>query len=221
MASVAFVETGEKLKVSSESVEDRLKEQRLRLEVVEWKVLRRMKGEGRLEAEMRGLRLGSVAGLSPEKSAEAAPSSSADLEDLRSGFRMEISAASETLRSEIEALKRLTLRTCRRHLDSLAMDDFPAIFEDFKDKKFTLLWRGSRDGFKAEQFHRRCDGHANTLVVILDTDGNIFGGFTPVKWESSKNGKDKADPSQKSFLFTLKNPHNFPAASRKIRWDSL
>jgi hypothetical protein len=47
--------------------------------------------------------------------------------------------------------------------------------------------------------------------VILDTDGNIFGGFTPVEWESSNPRKDKADPSLKSFLFTLKNPHNVPA----------
>jgi hypothetical protein len=47
--------------------------------------------------------------------------------------------------------------------------------------------------------------------VILDTKGNIFGGFTPVKWESrvwnAKYGKD----SQKSFVFTLKNPNNIPA----------
>jgi hypothetical protein len=47
--------------------------------------------------------------------------------------------------------------------------------------------------------------------VILDKEENIFGGFTPVEWESSKKGKAKADPSEKSFLFTLKNPHNIPA----------
>jgi hypothetical protein len=55
--------------------------------------------------------------------------------------------------------------------------------------------------------------------MILDTRGNIFGGFTPVEWESrewnGKGGKQdnthKGDPSLKSFLFTLKNPHNVPA----------
>jgi hypothetical protein len=45
----------------------------------------------------------------------------------------------------------------------------------------------------------------------LDTKGNIFGGFTPTEWESSKDGKLKGDESLKSFLFTLKNPHNTPA----------
>jgi hypothetical protein len=55
--------------------------------------------------------------------------------------------------------------------------------------------------------------------VILDTNGNIFGGFTPVKWDDDEYGEDddlwKADESLKSFLFTLKNPHNIPP--RKFR----
>jgi hypothetical protein len=71
------------------------------------------------------------------------------------------------------------------------------------------LWRGSRDGFDAQEFHRRCDGHTRTLTVILDTEGNIFGGFTPVEWDSRSGYK--ADDSLTSFLFTLKNPHNIPA----------
>jgi hypothetical protein len=56
--------------------------------------------------------------------------------------------------------------------------------------------------------------------VILDTNGNIFGGFTPVEWELGDTvpfGTDKADPSVKSFLFTLKNPHNVPARRFALR----
>jgi hypothetical protein len=93
--------------------------------------------------------------------------------------------------------------------DSGIISSFQGIFTEFRQKRFSLLWRGSRDGFGAFEFHRRCDGHANTLTVILDTKGNIFGGFTPVKWESS--GCSKVDDSLRSFLFTLKNPHNIPA----------
>jgi hypothetical protein len=95
-------------------------------------------------------------------------------------------------------------------LDSeIIISDFPEIFAEFQGKRFKILWRGSRDGFKAQEFHRRCDGHKNTLTVILDTKGNIFGGFTPVEWESK--GYFKSDDSLKSFLFTLKNPHNVMA----------
>jgi hypothetical protein len=64
---------------------------------------------------------------------------------------------------------------------------------------FKILWRGSRDGFEAKEFHRRCDGHENTLTVILDTKGNFFGGFTPGEWESGIR-YFKADESLKSDM---------------------
>jgi hypothetical protein len=105
---------------------------------------------------------------------------------------------------------------------SLIVADFPAPFAEFRRNRFTLLWRGSRDGFDVRDFRGHCDGHANTLTLVLDTEGNIFGGFTPVEWESreysyqarialGRSNCYKADRSLKSFLFTLQNPHDFPA----------
>jgi hypothetical protein len=102
-------------------------------------------------------------------------------------------------------------------VDSVILTDFPDIFNEFHESRFTLLWRGTRDGSSARDFHSRCDGHGNTLTLILDTDGNIFGGFTPVKWESRASdcwhpkANYKADSSLRSFLFSLKNPHNYAA----------
>jgi hypothetical protein len=99
--------------------------------------------------------------------------------------------------------------------NSAIVPQFPKLFENFKKKQFALLWRGIRDGFHTYDFHRRCDWYLNALTVILDTQGNIFAGFTPLKWELGKwnmrNNNKKADPSLKSFLFTLKNPHNISA----------
>jgi hypothetical protein len=103
---------------------------------------------------------------------------------------------------------------------SLIVADFPALFADFRGNRFNLLWRGSRDGFEARDFHGRCDGHANTLTLIEDTEGNIFGGFTPVEWESRSNLKYKPDPSLKSFLFTLKNLHGFPARKFALKAEN-
>jgi hypothetical protein len=60
------------------------------------------------------------------------------------------------------------------------VSDIASPFTEFRKKRFVLLWRGNRDGFNATDFHSRCDGHANTLTLILDTDDNIFGDFTPV-----------------------------------------
>jgi hypothetical protein len=44
---------------------------------------------------------------------------------------------------------------------------------------------------------------------VKTTKGFIFGGFTPCTVQSSN--KWLRDDSLKSFLFTLKNPHNIPA----------
>jgi hypothetical protein len=69
--------------------------------------------------------------------------------------------------------------------NSLIVSDFPPVFEEFRMKRFNLSWRGSRDGFTASEFHHRRNGHVNTLAFIFDTVGNVFGGFTLVKWESA------------------------------------
>jgi hypothetical protein len=77
----------------------------------------------------------------------------------------------------------------------------------FEKNSFSLLWRGSRDGFDAAEFHRLCDGKSNTVTVIKNTNGFIFGGFTSIPWSSSRCVY-KADHS--AFLFTLTNPSNTP-----------
>jgi hypothetical protein len=71
-----------------------------------------------------------------------------------------------------------------RVFSSLIRSDFPPLLAAFRRKHFTLLLRGSRDGFGVGPFHGRCNGHANRLALILGRGGNIFGGFTPVKRES-------------------------------------
>jgi hypothetical protein len=90
-------------------------------------------------------------------------------------------------------------------LDSLIVREFPAnILCELQTKRFVLLWRGTRDGFHASTFHGRCDGHSNTLTIIEGVGGYIFGGFTPISWDTS--GSYKTDHSNRSFLFTLRNP---------------
>jgi hypothetical protein len=132
-----------------------------------------------------------------------------------------LSSALESLRAKVSAQKGPLPppQTRPAGFDSAIVPQIPALFADFNGKCFTLLWRGSRDGFGARDFHGRCDGHANTLTLIKDTDGNIFGGFTPVAWESPPKPKDKADASRTSFLFTLKNPRNFPARKFGLKAD--
>jgi hypothetical protein len=44
--------------------------------------------------------------------------------------------------------------------------------------------------------------------LIRTTKDFIFGGYTPLSWDSTTNGY-KTDASHRSFVFTIKNPHGF------------
>jgi hypothetical protein len=68
-------------------------------------------------------------------------------------------------------------------------------------KQFKLIYRATRDGFEAKSFHTKCDNQPKTLTVIQSANGNIFGGFANVAWESSATWKK--DPH--AFIFSLTN----------------
>jgi hypothetical protein len=93
-------------------------------------------------------------------------------------------------------------------LDSMIINDYPNILKEFQGKNWNLLYRGSRDGFRASNFHEKCDNQMNTLALIEMMKGFIFGGFTLIAWESASSSIGKPDSSGKSFLFSLKNPRN-------------
>ena len=77
---------------------------------------------------------------------------------------------------------------------------------DINDR-FKLLYRATRDGFGAEDFHSKSDGKSYTLSIFQAKEF-IFGGFTTVSWESHIPGQCKSDPN--AFLFSLTNKENKP-----------
>jgi hypothetical protein len=74
------------------------------------------------------------------------------------------------------------------------------------ETKWQLLYRGSEHGFLGQNFHSRCDKHANTLTVIKSENGNIFGGYTEQLWDSTSG--HRADKN--AFLFSLVNKDKQP-----------
>jgi hypothetical protein len=103
--------------------------------------------------------------------------------------------------------------------NSQILTDLKQSFESIKlcefssNDKWSLLYRGTRDGFQGKDFHSKCNGHSNTLI-ILKANGTpyIFGVFTSIDWDSS--GKWKSDPN--AFLFSLTNKEN---KSMKMKID--
>ena len=88
----------------------------------------------------------------------------------------------------------------------------------------SLLYRGSRDGFKASDFHDRCNNKGETLTIIKSNDGYIFGGYTEIDWDNTTwNGKmgeknnARRDGKGNEFVFTLKNPHNIPPSKYNMQ----
>jgi len=91
-------------------------------------------------------------------------------------------------------------------LDSLILADLTKELKQLSawlpNKKTTLLFRATRDGFAPANFHRKCDGKGPTLVIAKSAGGHIFGGYTEAAWDSSNQWKNCRD----SFLFRLSGP---------------
>ena len=52
-----------------------------------------------------------------------------------------------------------------------------------EDEKFGwhLCYRASDDGWKAQDFHKKCD-HVGSTVTLVRCENNIFGGYTDQSW---------------------------------------
>jgi len=69
-------------------------------------------------------------------------------------------------------------------------------------KKMELIYRGTRDG---NSFHNKCDNKGETITLIKNEKGNIFGGYASIPWTSANKIFYSAP---ESFIFTLSNNYN-------------
>ncbi|KAG0250587.1 hypothetical protein DFQ27_009333 [Actinomortierella ambigua] len=67
-----------------------------------------------------------------------------------------------------------------------------------------LLYRASRDGFQAEQFHARCDHRGPTVTVARTEGGQVIGGYNAASWSSHVTGLYSAATT--NFLFVFADP---------------
>ena len=99
------------------------------------------------------------------------------------------------------ALKSEILKDLKQSIELIELCEF------LPNDHWSLLYRGTRDGFGTYDFHSKCDGHSNTLTIFKAREKSyIFGGFTTVRWDSSSGWK--SDPN--AFIFSLINGENQP-----------
>ena len=83
-----------------------------------------------------------------------------------------------------------------------------------------LIYRGSRDGMTGKDFHKKCDKKGETITLIKNEKGNIFGGYASIPWSSDNS----IHSAPESFLFTLTNiygtePTKFPSKNTSNEVD--
>ncbi|XP_076095598.1 interferon-induced protein 44-like [Mytilus galloprovincialis] len=67
------------------------------------------------------------------------------------------------------------------------------------NKKYTLLYKATRDGCSAGAFHNKCNNKGPTVTILYNINNSVFGGYTSVSWRSA--GGYHADAY--AFLFRL------------------
>ena len=73
------------------------------------------------------------------------------------------------------------------------------IAEKYPGSTYRLLYKGTRDGDGANEFHSKCDEAEKTLVIVEDNYGNRFGGFTTQDW----GGQYLQKKDDEAFIFSV------------------
>lgn len=81
------------------------------------------------------------------------------------------------------------------------------LFQTLGSKHYLdLVYRGSRDGFSASNFHKRCDNVGPTVTILESTTGGKFGGYCSISWSTEGNYKS----AEGSFLFSIDRKQKLP-----------
>jgi len=93
-----------------------------------------------------------------------------------------------------------------------------SIIENYEDKcmisnwikpntkiKLELLFKASRDGDSIFTFNQKVAGKSPTLVIVKNTVGFIFGGFTSMEWNMNENYQN----DYSAFIFSINNKRKY------------
>ena len=75
-----------------------------------------------------------------------------------------------------------------------------------------LLYRGTRDGDNAKNFHEKCDNKGPTITLCKEKNGIIFGGYTETAWDSRK---DHVKSDRNAFIFSITYNKKFNTKNTK------
>lgn len=83
--------------------------------------------------------------------------------------------------------------------------DISNSLQNFNPISTKLLYRGTRDGFLADDFHKHCDNKGPTLTILFSDMDKIFGAYTDISWTKPIGNTKKVEGKGNSFIFTFDN----------------
>ena len=72
--------------------------------------------------------------------------------------------------------------------------------ESKTELEYKLLFRASEHGFSAKEYHKHCDEKSDTITILYNEYGYVFGGYFHHKWSVSDRYRFKNDRSARLFL---------------------
>jgi hypothetical protein len=75
-----------------------------------------------------------------------------------------------------------------------------------KVKKLYLCYRATKDGDKAENFHKKCDYIVDIIILIQTKKNKKFGGFSTQSWDINTEQMWKKD--DQAFIFSINKYEN-------------
>ena len=104
------------------------------------------------------------------------------------------------LQNPFEQITRLHIQTFLHSKILSKIEDIIKLKELISDNpiKFNLLYRGSRDGFNASSFLKKCEKKGATVTLISTDAEKILGGYIEDEWGSSTHSS-----KNNAFLFLL------------------
>lgn len=80
-------------------------------------------------------------------------------------------------------------------------------------KKYTLLYKASRHGCSATNFHNICNNKGPTVTILYNNDEFIYGGYTSLSWKSV----GLFQPDNNAFLFRLYQNGNWKPVKMPVK----
>ena len=140
------------------------------------------------------------------------------------GAKIKIPEKEQDLKYQVEALTKIIsdMKLNEVKKDEVAIKSFVnSSFLNDDDKKliskwintkkvikFNMLFNTAKDGDSSSTFHYHCDGVFPTVIVVYDTSGRKFGGYSTQNWCQSTVGGSYARAPD-SFIFNLSNQKKF------------